>query len=351
MRADINVNSHIGDSLAKAAYNRASIGDTPHVIDSIRASVAEPFDQVNDLIVKQLSSDVSMVESIGHYIVASGGKRLRPLLALLSGAALGGVDERDITFAAVVEFIHTATLLHDDVVDISTLRRGLPTANEKFGNAPSVLVGDFIYTRAFQLMVSLGHLGLLSHMADTTNAIAEGEVLQLVRAGDPNITEEQYLDVIERKTAVLFGAACRGPALLRDLPESLQNGLYRYGVKLGVAFQMIDDVLDYAGDPEQTGKQVGADLIEGKPTLPLIYVMRHGSASEQQLVTDAIVEKSDRHLDAVVAAVKSAGGIDYAKTCAVRYQQAALDGLNGLEPSPALTALQQLAELAVSREH
>jgi len=321
------------------------------VIDSIRASVAEPFDQVNDLIVKQLSSDVSMVESIGHYIVASGGKRLRPLLALLSGAALGGVDERDITFAAVVEFIHTATLLHDDVVDISTLRRGLPTANEKFSNAPSVLVGDFIYTRAFQLMVSLGHLGLLSHMADTTNAIAEGEVLQLVRAGDPNITEKQYLDVIERKTAVLFGAACRGPALLRDLPESLQNGLYRYGVKLGVAFQMIDDVLDYAGDPEQTGKQVGADLIEGKPTLPLIYVMRHGSASEQQLVTDAIVEKSDRHLDAVVAAVKSAGGIDYAKTCAVRYQQAALEGLNGLEPSPALTALQQLAELAVSREH
>ena len=321
------------------------------MIDSIRASVAEPFDQVNDLIVKQLSSDVSMVESIGHYIVASGGKRLRPLLALLSGAALGGVEERDITFAAVVEFIHTATLLHDDVVDISTLRRGLPTANEKFGNAPSVLVGDFIYTRAFQLMVSLGHLGLLSHMADTTNAIAEGEVLQLVRAGDPNITEQQYLDVIERKTAVLFGAACRGPALLRDLPEAVQSGLYTYGVKLGVAFQMIDDVLDYAGDPEQTGKQVGADLIEGKPTLPLIYVLRHGSASEQQLVTDAIVEKSDRHLDAVVTAVKSAGGIDYAKTCAVSYQQAALEGLSGLEPSPALTALQQLADLAVGREH
>ncbi len=321
------------------------------MIDSIRACVAEPFDQVNDLIVKQLNSDVDMVENIGHYIVASGGKRLRPLLALLAGAALGGVDDRDVTFAAVVEFIHTATLLHDDVVDISTLRRGLPTANEKFGNAPSVLVGDFIYTRAFQLMVSLDHLGLLSHMADTTNAIAEGEVLQLVRAGDPNITEQQYLDVIERKTAVLFGAACRGPALLRDMPEPLQNGLYKYGVKLGVAFQMIDDVLDYAGDPEQTGKQVGADLIEGKPTLPLIYVMHHGSDSERQLITDAIVEKSDRHLDAVVAAVKSAGGIDYTKACALNYQTAALAGLDGLADSPALTALQQLATLAVNREH
>ena len=320
------------------------------MIADIRACVADEFERVNQLIIDQLQSNVDLVENIGHYIVDAGGKRLRPLLALLAAQALDEADDQAITFAAVVEFIHTATLLHDDVVDISTLRRGRPTANAHFGNASSVLVGDFIYTRAFQLMVQLANMELLDHMADTTNVIAEGEVLQLVRAGNPSVTEAQYLEVIERKTAALFGAACKGPAILKGHPAEMQQALENYGRHLGIAFQMVDDVLDYTGDPETTGKQVGDDLNEGKPTLPLIHTMTVGSDDDAALIKSALAEKSSEQLDEVIAAVKRSGGIDYTQSQAQQHRQHALTALNHLPDSPAKSALAALADLAVDRQ-
>lgn len=320
------------------------------MISDIRACVAEEFLQVNELIVEQLHSNVDMVENIGHYIVDAGGKRLRPLLVLLSAKALGAKAQPAVKFAAVVEFIHTATLLHDDVVDISALRRGRPTANAEFGNAPSVLVGDFIYSRAFQLMVALGELSLLELMADTTNTIAEGEVLQLVRAGDPSINEAQYLEVIERKTAILFAAACKGAAILHGADRATQDRLASFGLNLGIAFQMIDDVLDYTGDPAVTGKQVGDDLNEGKATLPLIYTMQHGTPEDQTLVRAALSEKSSARLNDVIAAVGRSGGIEYTRNRALDHQNLALQGLTGLAESNALTALTNLAHLAIDRE-
>ena len=291
-----------------------------------------------------------MVENVGHYIVDAGGKRLRPLLVLLAAGALDDNSPDDIKFAAVVEFIHTATLLHDDVVDLSTLRRGRATANAEFGNAPSVLVGDFIYTRAFQLMVSLGNLPLLQHMADTTNTIAAGEVLQLMRAGDPSVTESQYVDVIERKTAALFASACRGSAILRGLDHGVEEQMGNFGRHLGIAFQMVDDVLDYTGDPEITGKQVGDDLNEGKPTLPLIYTMAAGTADDAAIVRDALAQKDSSNLAGVIAAVRRSGGIEYTREQAVAHQQSALAALSDLTPSPALTAMHALADMAINRE-
>ena len=320
------------------------------MIADIRACVADEFERVNQLIIDQLQSNVELVENIGHYIVDAGGKRLRPLLALLAAKALDEADDQAVTFAAVVEFIHTATLLHDDVVDISTLRRGRPTANAHFGNASSVLVGDFIYTRAFQLMVQLANMELLNHMADTTNVIAEGEVLQLVRAGNPSITEAQYLEVIERKTAALFAAACKGPAILRGHPVEVQEAMENYGRHLGIAFQMIDDVLDYTGDPETTGKQVGDDLNEGKPTLPLIHTMTAGSDDDSTLIKSALSNKSSEQLDEVIAAVKRSGGIDYTQSQAEMHRQHALSALNHLPDSPATSALAALADLAIDRQ-
>ena len=320
------------------------------MIADIRACVADEFERVNQLIIDQLQSNVELVENIGHYIVDAGGKRLRPLLALLAAKALDEADDQAVTFAAVVEFIHTATLLHDDVVDISTLRRGRPTANAHFGNASSVLVGDFIYTRAFQLMVQLANMELLNHMADTTNVIAEGEVLQLVRAGNPSITEAQYLEVIERKTAALFAAACKGPAILRGHPVEVQEAMENYGRHLGIAFQMIDDVLDYTGDPETTGKQVGDDLNEGKPTLPLIYTMTAGSDDDSTLIKSALSNKSSEQLDKVIAAVKRSGGIDYTQNQAQMHREHALSSLNHLPDSSATSALAALADLAIDRQ-
>ena len=319
------------------------------MINEIRTSVAEEFGQVNDLIIDQLRSNVDMVENVGQYIVAAGGKRLRPLIVLLVGQALGELSENHIKFAAVIEFIHTATLLHDDVVDISSLRRGRPTANEAFGNAPSVLVGDFLYTRAFQLMVDLADLQLLRNMADTTNTIAEGEVLQLVRAGDASVTEAQYREVIERKTAILFAAACEGAALLQGADAYWQRKLYDYGLHLGIAFQMIDDVLDYTGDPAMTGKNVGDDLNEGKPTLPLIHVINTGNDADRALIQRALTKKSAAELEAVIAAVLRSGGVDYTYERALYHRDQALSAIKDLTPSPAKQALEQLANLATNR--
>ncbi len=319
-------------------------------MQQIRSPVAAEFEQVNQLIVEQLHSDVPMVENIGHYIVDAGGKRLRPLLVLLSGAALGGCGADHVKFAAVIEFIHTATLLHDDVVDISSLRRGRPTANAAFGNAPSVLVGDFLYTRAFQLMVQLGDMDILRHMADTTNTIAEGEVLQLNRAGDAGTTEEQYLDVITRKTAILFAAGCYGATTLAGERGEVRQAMYEFGLNLGIAFQMIDDVLDYEGDPAAMGKNVGDDLTEGKPTLPLIHTLRNGSAAQRALVNRAITEKTAAEIDAVVAAVNDCGALDYTRERARAYQDLARSGLERLPPGPSHTALASITDLAVNRD-
>lgn len=320
-------------------------------MQQIRGPVVPEFERVNQLIIEQLHSDVPMVENVGHYIVDAGGKRLRPLLVLLSAAALGHCDDAHIKFAATIEFIHTATLLHDDVVDISSLRRGRPTANAEFGNAPSVLVGDFLYTRAFQLMVQLGDMDVLQHMANTTNVIAEGEVLQLVRAGDANTSEEQYLDVITRKTAILFSAACYGAAALSGEEEPVRQSLYDFGLNLGIAFQMIDDVLDYEGDPATMGKNVGDDLTEGKATLPLIHALRKGNDAEKALVRDAISQKSVANIDSIIDAVRRCGSLDYTRAQASHYYDLAMQALHGLPTSPARDALERIAHLSINRDH
>lgn len=320
-------------------------------MQEIRSAVAAEFEQVNQLIVEQLHSDVDMVENIGHYIVDAGGKRLRPLLVLLTAAALGRCGAPQVKFAAVIEFIHTATLLHDDVVDISSLRRGRPTANAEFGNAPSVLVGDFLYTRAFQLMVQLANPDILGHMADTTNTIAEGEVLQLVRAGNAETTEQQYLDVITRKTAILFAAGCFGAATLCDQDRDTRESMRRFGLNLGIAFQMIDDVLDYEGDPATMGKNIGDDLTEGKPTLPLIYTLQHGNDDEQAVVRRAITEKTSENIDLVLAAVRRCGALDYTREQAHHYHDLALAELQTLPASAARTALEAVTALSINRNH
>ena len=318
-------------------------------MQQIRGVVSAEFDAVNAIIIEQLKSDVDMVESVGQHIVDAGGKRLRPLLALLCAAALEHSNEAQIRFAAVVEFIHTATLLHDDVVDVSALRRGRPTANHRFGNAPSVLVGDFLYTRAFQLMVSLDNVELLKMMADTTNTIAAGEVLQLIRAGDAATSEAQYFDVIERKTAVLFAAACEGAGLLAGADTARLDRLRRYGRNVGVAFQLVDDLLDYASDPRVTGKSLGDDLAEGKPTLPLIHAMREGDAAQCALIRAAIGERQRDRLEEVVAALHACGSLEYTRRAAERCRREALTALAGLGDCDATRALARLADLAVDR--
>ena len=320
------------------------------MINQIRASVEAEFAQVNALIIEQLHSDVDMVENVGQYIVDAGGKRLRPLLALLAAASMGEVTDKHIKFAAVIEFIHTATLLHDDVVDISTLRRGRPTANSEFGNASSVLVGDFLYTRAFQLMVQLDDMRILKLMADVTNLIAEGEVMQLVRAGDPDTSREQYFDVITRKTAILFAAACEGAAMLSGESDEVRQRMQNLGLNLGIAFQLIDDVLDYEGDPETTGKNVGDDLSEGKPTLPLIHAMQHASPADAAIIATALRTKSAEHLNKIVALASDTGGIAETRIAAKTHCDSVNEELKTLAPSAAKKSLETLAAFSLSRE-
>ncbi|MCR8924131.1 polyprenyl synthetase family protein [Dasania sp. GY-MA-18] len=314
-----------------------------------RDIVATEFEAVNQLIIDHLHSRIPLVGSIGHYIVDAGGKRLRPLLALLCGGINGNIGQQHIAFAASIEFIHTATLLHDDVVDISSLRRGRPTANAEWGNAPSVLVGDFLYTRAFQLLVSLGKQKVMELMANTTNIIAEGEVLQLTKAGDPSTSEADYFDVIKSKTAVLFAAACAGSGELSELDQASISKLYDYGLNLGIAFQLIDDVLDYEGDPETMGKNVGDDLAEGKPTLPLIHVMKQGSSEQQALVSNAIKEKNSSELNAIFAAIQDCDALNYTRLAAIKHQQLATAAISDFAPSAYKDTLLRLAELSVNR--
>jgi octaprenyl-diphosphate synthase len=320
-------------------------------LPAIQALAAADMAAVDALIRRRLGSDVALVNQVAEHIIAAGGKRLRPMLLLLAARAFGhgGTDAHQL--AAVVEFIHTATLLHDDVVDESDLRRGRKTANALFGNAASVLVGDFLYSRSFQLMVELERLPVMKILADTTNAIAEGEVLQLLHIRNPDTDEPAYLKVIERKTAVLFAAATRLGAFLAGADEIVQQRLHDYGMALGYAFQIADDVLDYSADETMLGKHLGDDLAEGKATLPLIHAIQHSDpAMRDRLRT--IVENGD--IDAmpdVLAAIEATGGLDYSRRRAETYAAAAEAALDGLEENDAVAALRGLARYAVRRDH
>ena len=311
--------------------------------------IAADMGAIDQLIRDELQSDVVLINQIGHHIVAGGGKRMRPALVALAAQALGHDDPRVHTAAAIIEFIHTATLLHDDVVDESSLRRGRETANAAFGNAASVLTGDFLYSRAFELMVRLDTMPVMELLASTTNAIAEGEVLQLMNIGNPDISEAQYLDVIDRKTARLFRAATMLPALLAGSSQTQIDAMDRYGQSLGMAFQLVDDALDYLGDESSLGKHVGDDLAEGKPTLPLLRVLRDGSPAAQARVRRAITEATDEELDAIIQDIHAAGAIDQTLQLARHYADAAVDALGALPATPGRNTLAGLARFAVER--
>lgn len=317
-------------------------------------AVADDFSDVNQLIIDQLHSNVGLVENIGHYLVEAGGKRLRPLLALLTANALNYPQEdktQHLDLAAIIEFIHTATLLHDDVVDTSDMRRGRLTANAKWGNAPSVLVGDFLYSRAFQMMVAIGDMQIMHILAETTNVISEGEVQQLVNAKNPDISEDVYFEVIRKKTGVLFEAACETAAVLADANDEQRTALRAYGYHLGLAFQLVDDALDYEGDAEALGKNVGDDLAEGKPTLPLIFAMREAGSEQQALIAQAIREGDLDKLEAVVSIVKECGALTYTADRARHHVEQAIEQLSKLEDSKYRQAMVELAEFAIGRNH
>jgi len=307
--------------------------------------------EVDRLIRRRLGSDVMLVNQVAEHIVSGGGKRLRPMLVLLAAEAAGYRGVQHHQAAAVIEFIHTATLLHDDVVDESDLRRGRKTANAVFGNAASVLVGDYLYSRAFQLMVELERMRIMQVMADTTNQIAEGEVLQLMHIGNPDTDEAAYLRVIERKTAVLFAAACRVGAILADAPKAVEDALADYGMALGMAFQIADDVLDYVSDADTMGKNVGDDLAEGKPTLPLIHALRHADAESAQTIRRVIETGGLDSLDRVIAAIRDSGALDYSLARAQSFADAAHRALDAVPDGAARACLDVLARYAIHRDH
>ena len=311
-------------------------------------SVADEFESVNQLILNSLKSDVGLVENIGGYIVDSGGKRLRPVLVLLSALANGYNNGRDhIKIAAIIEFIHTATLLHDDVVDVSALRRGRETANEIWGNAPSVLVGDFLYSRAFQMLVEISDMSIMSVFADATNVISEGEVQQMANAGNPDLDETTYKEVIYRKTAKLFEAGMECGAILAG---SEKQAMKDYGKHLGMAFQIADDVLDLQGDVSVIGKNIGDDLNEGKMTLPLIFAREHCNSEQRDIIRDAISNKSSENFDQILKIVSETGGVDYSLNRAREHSSHALKALQGLPEGQYKKVLTELATFAVSRD-
>jgi len=317
----------------------------------IQALAAADMAAVDALIRRRLASDVVLINQIAEHIVSAGGKRLRPMLVVLAGQAAGGAGPDHHQLAAIVEFIHTSTLLHDDVVDESDLRRGRRTANAIWGNAASVLVGDFLYSRSFQLMVELDRMEVMQVLADTTNRIAEGEVLQLLHVRNPDTDEAAYLRVIERKTAVLFAAGTRLGALASGAGQAVQQALYDYGMNLGYAFQIADDVLDYTADAADLGKNLGDDLAEGKATLPLIHAMARSDAATRGRLR-AIVEHGDGDaMPEVLAAIRATGGLEYSRRRALDYAAAAEAALAGLPESEALAALRGLARYAVERTH
>jgi octaprenyl-diphosphate synthase len=317
-------------------------------LEEIRAPVTEDLRAVDAVIRARLKSVVPLVDQIAEHIIAGGGKRLRPLLVLLAARACGAAGSAHIEAAAFIEFIHTATLLHDDVVDGSALRRGRRTANHVFGNQASVLVGDFVYSRAFQMMAALERQTVMEIMAEATNVIAEGEVLQLMNAHDPDTTEERYLEVIYRKTARLFEAGAEVAAVLADAPAAVRRSLAAYGRHLGTAYQLVDDVLDYRSNPQERGKNLGDDLSEGKPTLPLIHALRHGNDTQRAAIRSSIEQGGLTQLELVVAAIDATGGLEYTARRAQAEADAALAALGALAGSSYKSSLTALARFAVA---
>ena len=327
----------------------SSISTDAVTIDALREFIADDLRAVDDVIRRRLSSEVVLIRQIADYIIGGGGKRLRPALLILAARACGYKGRHHHELAAVVEFIHTATLLHDDGVDESGLRRGQATANALFGNAAAVLVGDFVYSRAFQMMVEVENMKVLRVLANATNVIAEGEVLQLMNCRNPDLDEDGYLQVIRYKTAKLFEAATRLGAILGQAGDDTERALAAYGAHLGTAFQLIDDVLDYSGDHAVIGKNIGDDLAEGKTTLPLIYAMQHGTAEQAQRVRKAILGGGREELDAVVEAIRASGALDYARVQAQSESRTACLALDDLPRSNCRDYLLQLADFAVTR--
>ena len=318
-------------------------------LEPIKKLVADDLVQVDRVIRQRLASDVVLVNQVAEYIVGGGGKRLRPLVVVVAALAGGYRQRRHTEAAAIIELIHTATLLHDDVVDASNLRRGRDTANSVWGNEASVLVGDFLYSRAFEMMVDLGELRIMDIMAGATNKIAEGEVLQLMNANDPETTEQRYFDVIYRKTAKLFEAGCAVAGVLASSSAEQQDALLRYGKHLGTAFQLVDDALDYSANSAELGKNLGDDLAEGKPTLPLIHALKHGTAHQQAMIRAAIEQGGIEQLGEITAAIESTGGLEYTARRARQETDLAKAALTGVPDSPYQRALSDLADFAVAR--
>ena len=312
-------------------------------------TVASDFNAVNKTIHEQLASNVPMVEKVAEHIIDSGGKRLRPMLVLLSGGLAGKIDHRHHLLASIIEFLHTATLLHDDVVDKSDMRRGKPTANANWGNSPSVLVGDFLYARSFEMLVKLGNLDVMARLSATTRVIAEGEVMQLMNVKNPNTSEQQYMEVITGKTAILFQASAETAGIISGYTPEQNQALADYGLNLGLAFQLIDDVLDYAGDSQTLGKNVGDDLAEGKPTLPLIHAMEHGTEDEKSIIRECIRKGGLVHLDTVLDIIKRTESLEYVTAKAEQHAHQAKECLNQFVDCSHKSAMLALADLAVAR--
>jgi len=318
-------------------------------IEPVRQLIFQDMNRVNELIQLRLHSDVTLINQLGHYIVNSGGKRLRPMLVLLSAGVFSYEGEQHINMAAIIEFIHTATLLHDDVVDASMLRRGQITANQRWGNEASVLVGDFLYSRAFQMMIEVNSLRIMEILSETTNTIAEGEVQQLINCRNPNTTEQQYLKIIYNKTAKLFEAASQLGAIICDRSQSDEEAMAKYGKHLGTAYQLIDDVLDYSGTTSELGKNIGDDLSQGKPTMPLLYAMKHGSQSD--LICNAIENGGSENVDQILEAINSTGAIAYTADLAQQESDKAMLVLDSLPDSKYRDALFTLARFSTERTH
>ncbi|WP_286233628.1 octaprenyl diphosphate synthase [Thalassotalea sediminis] len=321
-------------------------------LQQIQALAQQDMAAVNGLIYQQLQSDVALINQLGVYIVNAGGKRMRPMLTVLAARALNNQSDEHIDIAAIIEFIHTATLLHDDVVDESSMRRGRETANALFGNSASVLVGDFLYTRSFQMMTKLNNMHIMDILSDATNIVAEGEVLQLMNCNDPDTSEESYMQVIYCKTAKLFEAATRLAAVVSDQPKDIEQAMLNYGKYLGTAFQLVDDIMDYTADAKEMGKNVGDDLAEGKPTLPLIYAMHNGSSEQRQLIRSAIEHCNGMdNLDEILRAMKETGSLSYAQKIAEQEADKAINAIAILPESEYKEALIALAHIAANRSH
>ena len=318
---------------------------------AIQDLISEDMQSVNSLIQARLHSEIVLVNQLSHYIIASGGKRLRPMLSLLAARACGYEGDKHINVAAIVEFIHTATLLHDDVVDESDMRRGQETANNVWGNQAAVLVGDFLYSRSFEMMVDVGEMRVMEILAQTTNIIAEGEVLQLLNCNDPDTTEERYLEVIHSKTAKLFEAACQLGAVLAGLSVEDEKAVAQYGIHLGTAFQLVDDILDYSASAEEMGKNVGDDLAEGKPTLPLIIALQRSTGDDAQLIRSAIEKGGLNEIEQIMKIIETTKSLDYATDIAKQEVDKANASLSCLPDTAYKTALESLAKFSISRAH